>query len=44
MELIRVPDAAAQAKYLHSLIHKALINISVSYFFDILIGCLDIGI
>ena len=39
-----VSDAAARAKWLHNLIHKASINECVSSFLDILIGCLDIGI
>ena len=39
-----VLDTTAQAKWLHSLIHKASINKSISGFSDILIGCLDIGI
>jgi len=40
--IYRVSDSAVRAKWLHSLIHKASINESVSGFFDILIGCLDI--
>ena len=39
-----VLDSAAQAKWLHSLIHKASINKSASAFFDILIGYQDIHI
>ena len=35
---------AARAKWLHSLIHKASININVSSFFGILIDCVDNGI
>ena len=35
---------AARAKWLHSLIHKASININVSGFFDILIDRVDNGI
>ena len=42
--IYRVSGAAARAKWLHSFIHKASIKKSVSGFFDILIGCLDIGI
>ena len=42
--IYRVSDAVARAKWLHSLIQKASIKNSVSCFFDILIGSLDIGI
>lgn len=42
--IYRLLDAAAQAKWLHILIHKASFNKSVSGFFYIMIGCVDIGI
>ena len=42
--IYRVSNASARAKQLHSLIHKASINKSMSGFFDILIGCVDIVI
>jgi len=42
--IYQVSDSALEAKWLHSLIHKASINKSVSGFFNILIGCLDIHV
>ena len=38
------PRAAARAKQLYILSHKASMNKNVSGFFVILIACLDIGI
>ena len=42
--IYRVSDAAARAKWLRILIHKASVDNSVSGFFNILVGCLDIDI
>ena len=40
--IYRLSDSTVQAKWVHSVIHKASINKGVSGFSDILIGCLDI--
>ena len=42
--IYRLSDSTVRTKWLHSLIHKASINKTVSDFFDILIGYLDIHI
>ena len=42
--IYRLMDAAARAKQLYILSHKASMNKNVSGFFVILIACLDIGI
>ena len=42
--IYRLSDAATRAKWMHSFIHKASIDKSVSGFFDNLIDCLGIRI